>query len=105
MCQVATIASRGHHCSCVIRRDVAESSDERHVNEKDTATFVTSGVGTCMSLHRRFDCALKALSIRPDLNAALALSGGPDSLALAILASNWLHRGMRPSPGVFALLA
>ncbi len=58
-----------------------------------------------MSLQRRFDCALKALSIRYDLPAALALSGGPDSLALAILASNWLHRGMRPSPGVLTFLA
>ena len=57
-----------------------------------------------MSLQRRFDCALRALSIRPDLPAALALSGGPDSLALAILASNWLHRGVRPSPGASAIL-
>ncbi len=58
-----------------------------------------------MSLQRRFDCALRALSIRPDLPAALALSGGPDSLALAILASNWLQRGMRPSPGLVTFLA
>ena len=39
-----------------------------------------------MSIHQRFKAALQALGIAPDVKAALALSGGPDSLALAILA-------------------
>jgi len=48
-----------------------------------------------MSLHCRFSCTLKVLGIRPDVRAAIALSGGPDSLALAVLASRWLQRGSR----------
>ena len=46
-----------------------------------------------MSIHQRFKGALQALGIVPDVKAALALSGGPDSLALAILTSRWLSRG------------
>jgi tRNA(Ile)-lysidine synthase TilS/MesJ len=46
-----------------------------------------------MSIHQRFKAALQALGIAPDVKAALALSGGPDSLALAILASTWLSEG------------
>ena len=46
-----------------------------------------------MSIHQRFRAALQALGIVPDVKAALALSGGPDSLALAILTGTWLSRG------------
>ena len=46
-----------------------------------------------MSIHQRFKAALQALGIAPDVKAALALSGGPDSLALAILTSTWLSKG------------
>ena len=50
-----------------------------------------------MSIHQRFKGALQALGIVPDVKAALALSGGPDSLALAILTSRWLSRGDFPA--------
>ena len=49
-----------------------------------------------MSIHQRFKAALQALGIAPDVKAALALSGGPDSLALALLTSTWLSKGDDP---------
>lgn len=46
-------------------------------------------------MHQRFGWALKCLGIRPDVKAAIAVSGGPDSVALALLASKWLLKGVQ----------
>ena len=49
-----------------------------------------------MCLHQRFSQSLRSLGVPKNIKAAIALSGGPDSLALALLASKWLEKGTTP---------
>ena len=49
-----------------------------------------------MCLQQRFSQSLGSLGVRKNIRAAIALSGGPDSLALALLGSKWLEKGTTP---------